>query len=229
MRYPASLLAGAALAATLAGCAQHSTTGTADAAALVTQSAAAMRAVTGAHFTLNADGKVPNLKVTKVEGDVSSTPAPVGTATATVAAGLDAVDTKLIYTDGRLYSDIADPGHWTDYGDGSSIYNISILLNPQKGLANALATLKNPTAAVHEDIDGVPATRITATSSTTDIALLAGATKAPEKAREVPVTVWIADTDPHHLLKAQVDITPDAHVSMTLSDFGKTVTATKPV
>jgi lipoprotein LprA len=42
------------------------------------------------------------------------------------------------------------------------------------------------------------------------------------------MTVWIADSDPHYLVQAQIDPTPDTKLVMTLSDFGKQVTATKP-
>jgi lipoprotein LprA len=150
------------------------------------------------------------------------------TGSTTIQMGQQTQDAKLIFVDGHLYSDIAEPGQWIDYGPGSSIYNLSVLLNPQQGLANALAKLKDPKAAGSEDIDGTKTTKITGTASTNDIAELAGARKAPEKERTVPMTVWISEAEPHYLVQAEIDPVPDAKLVMTLSDFDKQVNVTKP-
>ena len=40
--------------------------------------------------------------------------------------------------------------------------------------------------------------------------------------------VWIADGDPHYVVRAQIAPTDDAKLTMTFSEFGKQVTATKP-
>ena len=67
-----------------------------------------------------------------------------------------------------------------------------------------------------------------ATVSTNDIAQLAGARKAPEKEQTVPMTVWISDSEPHYLVRAEIEPAPDAKLVLTLSDFGKEVNVTKP-
>ncbi len=202
-----------------------------DAAALVQQSADAMKQVTGLHLELTAEGKVPNLKVSKVVGDISTKPAPVATGSANVEVSRDnTVDAKLIFVDGHLYSDVAEPGVWTDYGEGSAaLYNPTRLLDPNMGLANLLSNLKDTKNEGTEDIDGVKATKVTGTSTSKDVLVLAGSNVAPEKSVDLPVTVWIANDDPHRLLKAQMNATDDATVTLTLSDFNKQVTATKPV
>jgi lipoprotein LprA len=223
------LTATAAVAATVVGCSGGDHSGGPDAATLVQDSATAMRAVTSAHVVLTAEGRVPNLKVTELNADVATTPATIGTGDVTLHMGADTTQSaKVIYVDGHLYSDIAEPGRFTDYGQGNSIYNLSIILDPQKGLANALATLRDPKTEGTEDINGTTATKISGVSSTTDVAQLAGAKLAPEHEQTVPVTVWIADDDPHHLLKAQIAPKPGTTITLTLNDFGKQVTATKP-
>lgn len=234
LRFGAALALTAAAAITLSGCSSSPDSGTsgggssADATALVKESSDAMKNLTSAHFVVTADGQIPNLKVTKLEADVASKPAVAATGTASIQMGQDTQEAKLIYVDGKLYSDIAEPGTFIDYGPGSSIYNLSVLLDPQQGLANALAKLKDPKSAGSEDINGTKTTKITGTASTNDVAELAGARKAPEKEQTVPMTVWIADSEPHYLVQAQIDPTPDTKLVMTLSDFGKQVTATKP-
>jgi hypothetical protein len=42
------------------------------------------------------------------------------------------------------------------------------------------------------------------------------------------MTVWISDSEPHHLVRAQIEPVPDTKLVMTLSDFGKQVNVTKP-
>jgi hypothetical protein len=42
------------------------------------------------------------------------------------------------------------------------------------------------------------------------------------------MTVWISDSEPHYLVRAEIDPAPDAKLVMTLSDFGKQVNVTKP-
>jgi lipoprotein LprA len=195
---------------------------------LVKQSSDAMKELSSAHVVITAEGKVPNLKVTKLEADVAATPAVAATGSATIAMGQQTQDAKLIFVEGHLYSDIAEPGQFIDYGPGTSIYNLSVLLDPQQGLANALAKLKDPKAAGSEDINGTKTTKITGTASTNDIAELAGARKAPEKERTVPMTVWISESEPHYLVRAEIEPVPSTKLVMTLSDFGKQVTVTKP-
>ena len=85
-----------------------------DAANAVKQAADAMRKVTGMHVSLTVQGAVTNLAVTKLDGDVSSTPQTVATGTATLTVGKKNVDSKFVFVDGHLYSDVADPGKYAD-------------------------------------------------------------------------------------------------------------------
>ncbi|MCV7066905.1 LppX_LprAFG lipoprotein [Mycolicibacterium farcinogenes] len=235
VRFKIAIATAAATALALTGCGtqgseSNKSDSNGDASTLISQSAEAMKNVTSAHIVLTADGKVPNLKVTKLEADVAGKPAVVATGEATVQMGQETQTAKLIYVDGHLYSDIAVPGQWFDYGDGNSIYNLSVIFDPSNGLANALSNLKDPKVEGSETINGTPTTKIAATASTNDVAVLAGARKAPEKPQDWPITVWIAESDPHNLVQAQINVgdASDAKVTMTLSDFGKTVTAEKP-
>lgn len=145
-----------------------------DAAMLLKQATDAMRKVTGMHVRLAVTGDVPNLRVTKLEGDISNTPQTVATGSATLLVGNKSEDAKFVYVDGHLYSDLGQPGTYTDFGNGASIYNVSVLLDPNKGLANLLANLKDASVAGSQQADGVATTKITGNSSADDIATLAG-------------------------------------------------------
>jgi lipoprotein LprA len=200
-----------------------------DAAATVKQAADAMRKVTGMHVSLTVQGAVPNLEVTKLDGDVSNTPQTAANGTATLTVGKNPVDSKFVFVDGHLYSDLAEAGKFTDYGNGASIYDVSTLLDPDRGLAHILANLQNPKAVSTEQVNGIATTKITGTSSTDDVATLAGSRLSPENAPPTPTTVWIASDGSNHLVKIAIVPVENGTVTLTMSEWGKQVTATKPV
>jgi lipoprotein LprA len=43
------------------------------------------------------------------------------------------------------------------------------------------------------------------------------------------MTVWFSEAEPHYLVQAQIEPVPGTKIVMTQSDFGKQVTATKPI
>ena len=199
-----------------------------DAAATVKSAADATRKVTGMHVNLAVQGNVPNLRVTKLDGDISTTPQTVATGTATLLLGQSSQDAKFVFVDGHLYSDLGQPDSYTDFGNGTSIYNVSVLLDPNKGLANVLSKLQGAAVAGTEQINGVATTKITGNSSAEDIATLAGFRLTAQDATTVPTTVWIATDGSFHLVRLELKPAPDASVTVTMSDWGKQVTATKP-
>ncbi|BBX72572.1 LppX_LprAFG lipoprotein [Mycobacterium shinjukuense] len=241
-RPPRTVVAATALAVALAtgGCGSNGnkvatspgTTATgpsAEAATLVKQATDVMRKVTGMHVRLAVDGNVPNLRVTKLDGDVSNSPQTVATGTATLLVGKNSEDVKFVYVDGHLYSDLGQPGRYTDFGTGASIYNVSVLLDPNKGLANLLANLKDASVAGTQQVNGVATTKITGKSSADDIATLAGSRVTDETVSTVPTTVWTASDGSSHLVQLQIVPIPNTAVTLTMSEWGKRVTATKPV
>jgi lipoprotein LprA len=233
--------AAAALALVLAvgGCSGNSNTGkspattattsTGEAATLLKQAADAMAKVTGMHVSVTVQGDVPNLRVTKLDGDISNSPQTVATGTATLLVGKSPQEAKFVYIDGHLYSDLGQPGTYTDFGNGASIYNVSVLLDPNKGLANVLSKLQGASVAGTEQVNGVATTKVTGNSSADDIATLAGSKLTAESVTTVPTTAWIASDGSSHLVQLQIHPTNDTAVTLTMSEWGKTVTATKPV
>ncbi|BBX42468.1 LppX_LprAFG lipoprotein [Mycobacterium simiae] len=234
----AAAAAALALVLVIGGCSGNSnsgkppgttaTTSSSEAATLLKQAADAMAKVTGMHVTVTVQGDVPNLRVTKLEGDISNTPQTVATGNASLIVGKTPQEAKFVYIDGHLYSDLGQPGTYTDFGNGASIYNVSVLLDPNKGLANVLAKLQGGSVAGTEQVNGVATTKITGNSSADDIATLAGSKLTAESVTTVPTTVWIASDGSSHLVQLQIHPTNDTSVTLTMSDWGKTVTATKP-
>lgn len=234
----AAAAAALALVLVIGGCSGNSnsgkppgttaTTSSSEAATLLKQAADAMAKVTGMHVTVTVQGDVPNLRVTKLEGDISNTPQTVATGNASLIVGKTPQEAKFVYIDGHLYSDLGQPGTYTDFGNGASIYNVSVLLDPNKGLANVLAKLQGGSVAGTEQVNSVATTKITGNSSADDIATLAGSKLTAESVTTVPTTVWIASDGSSHLVQLQIHPTNDTSVTLTMSDWGKTVTATKP-
>src|ERR1700742_4706177 len=247
MKLPPRTIAAASAAAlalvlAVAGCGSHTGTGgsgqssgasstanSSEAANLLKQATDAMNKVTGMHVRLQVKGDVPNLRVTKLDGDLPNTPQTVATGTATLLLGKSPQDAKFVFVDGHFYSDLGQPGKYTDFGEGKSIYNVSVLLDPNKGLANVVSKLQGASVAGTEQVNGVNTTKITGNSSADDIATLAGSKLTSENVSTVPTTVWIATDGSAHLVQIQVNPTNDTAVILTMSDWGKTVTATKPV
>jgi lipoprotein LprA len=199
-----------------------------DAAALLKSAADALRKVTGMHVSLAVQGDVPNLLVTKLDGDISTRPQTEATGTATLRVGQTTQDAKFVFVDGHLYSDLGNPGSYTDFGDGKSIYNVSVLLDPNKGLANVVSKLQGGSVAGTEQVNGIATTKITGNSSADDIATLAGYKLSAKDVKTVPTTLWIASDGSSHLVKIQISPTGNTSVTLTMSDWGKQVTATKP-
>jgi lipoprotein LprA len=228
-----------AVVVAIGGCGSHSSNSvvssgasasatSADAATVLKSAADALRKAAGFHVSLAVQGNLPNLLVTKLEGDISTTPQTVATGSATVLVGKSAKDAKFVYVDGHLYSDLAKPGSYTDFGNGKSIYNVSVLLDPGKGLANVVSKLQGASVAGTEQLNGVATTKITGNSSADDIATLAGHKLTLQDVKTVPTTAWIATDGSSHLVQIQIKPTSDTAVTLTTSDWGKQVTATKP-
>src|ERR1700761_1995855 len=226
----AAVIAAPAISASAcSGWSGKSTGSDGQAAARLKQATGVMSKVTAMHLNLAVHGDVPNLKVTRLDGDISNTPQAVATGNATLLLGSTPTDARFVFLDGHVYSDIGQPGQFTDFGNGASIYNVSVLLAPINGLADVLARLQNAQSAGNEQINGVATTKITGKSSADDIATLAGCRLTAADVSTVTTTVWIASDGSSHLVQLRVDPTSDTSVTLTMSDWGKQVTATRPI
>nr|MDT0524175.1 LppX_LprAFG lipoprotein [Streptomyces sp. DSM 41633] len=111
------------------------------------------------------------------------------------------------------------------YGPAEKIYDVSTILNPELGLGNVLSNFTDPKAEDRESINGTEGVRVTGTVSAEAVNKIAPQLKAEGP---VPGTAWITEDGNHTLLQAKLEPTPGNSVTMTLSDWGKQVTVTKP-
>ena len=221
----AALFASIAL---LAGCSSKSddsSNGLPDAATLLKDSSETTKAQTSMHLKLSVQGEIKELPIETLEGDLTNQPAVAAQGTANIiflGQRLEGVD--FVVADGNLFGAITK-GSFQDFGPAADIYDVSVLLNPDTGLGNILANFSDAKADGRETLNGVDTVRITGNvtpDAVNKIAPQIGAT-AP-----VPGTAWIREDGNHELVQAKLDPSPGNSITMTCTDWGKSVTVTKP-
>ena len=214
------------LAATLliSGCSKKSSEPLPDAAGLLTQSIASTKKLQSAHLEIVVNGKIDGLMVKSLSGDLTNVPAVAVKGNSTISMGGSAVDIELVVLDGTLYAALT-PNSWLDMGPAAEIYDPSVILNPDEGLANMLTNLTDATAAGFETIGGVPTVKITGKIGADAVNKLIPPLEA---SAPLPSTVWIEQNAPNQLVQAQVDQSEGNNVQLTLSEWDKPVTVTKP-
>jgi lipoprotein LprG len=221
----AVLAAAAATAALLAGCSSSKNAGPLpDAATLVKESSVATRDVRSAHLELSVDGKIKGLPVKTLEGDLTNQPATAAKGNATITLLGSDVDVKFVVLESTLYAAISGDT-FDDYGPAEKIYDVSAILDPEKGLANLLATLTDPHADGREKIGGRQTVRVTGKAPADAVNKLAPQLKA---SAPLPCTVWIQDDGDHLLVQARLEQSAGNTITMTLSDWNAPVTVDKP-
>jgi lipoprotein LprG len=221
------LTAFVAAAALTAGCSSDKKTDAAlpDAATLLKDSNETTKAQQSVHLQLTVNGEIKELPIASLTGDLTNSPAVAAQGKADIiflGQKLEGVD--FVVADGSLYGAIT-PGSWQDFGPAADIYDVSAILSPDKGLANVLANFSDPKTEGQETVNGVETVKVTGTVSADAVNKIApqiGATGP------VPGTAWIVGDGDHQLIQAKLEPTPGNSVQMTMSDWGKSVTVTKP-
>jgi lipoprotein LprG len=196
-----------------------------DAASLLKSSEQTTRQQKSVHLELTVTGKIPALPIETVSGDLTNAPAVAASGKASIIAfGQTFKDVDFVVVDGNLYGALT-PGSFTNFGPAADIYDVSAILSPDKGLANLLANFSEGKSEGRETINGVDGVKI---SGKVTAEAVNGIAPQIAATGPVPGTVWIKEDGDHDLLQAKLDTSPGNSVQMTLSDWGKTVTVTKP-
>ena len=195
-----------------------------DATTLVKQSADTTKNVKSAHLVLTVNGKIPGLPIKVLTGDLTTTPATAASGNATITLGGSDIQANFVVVDGDLYATLT-PNKWSDFGKASDIYDVSVILNPDSGLANALANFTNAKAEGRDNINGQNTIRISGNVSADAVNKIAPQFSA---SNQVPATVWIQETGDHQLVQISLQKSSGNAVHMTLSNWGEQVQVTKP-
>ncbi len=211
----------------IAGCSSSSPKSDAplpDATTLLKQSQQTTAAQKSVHLQLDVTGTIKQLPIQTLSGDLTNVPQVAAQGKASIIAfGQTFKDVDFVVADGNLYGALT-PGSFTNFGPAADIYDVSKILNPDVGLANILATFTGAKAEGRETVNNIGTVKITGTVPANAVNGLAnlGATG------DVPATAWIREDGDHDLVQAKLEPSQGNSVQMTLSDWGKTVTVTKP-
>lgn len=213
--------------AVLAGCSSGSKNSGGplpDATTLVKQSADTTKTVKSVHLVLTTEGKIPGLPIKKLTGDLTTTPSTAASGNAQLSMAGSDIDANFVVYDSVLYATLT-PNKWSDFGKASDVYDVSVLLSPDDGLGNVLSNFTNAKAEDRETINGQTTIKISGNVAPDAVNKIIPSLSATQP---MPATVWIQETGDHQLVQANLQKSQGNSVQVTLSDWGKPVTVTKP-
>jgi lipoprotein LprG len=221
----AALFAAIALFAGCSSKSDDSSEGLPDAATLLKESSETTKSQSSVHMKIAVQGEIKELPIESLEGDLTNKPAVAAQGTANIVflgQRLEGVD--FVVADGNLFGALTK-GTYQDFGPASDIYDVSALLNPDTGLGNVLASFSDAKSDGRENLNGVNTIRVTGSVSADAVNKI-----SPQIAATVPVpgTAWIREDGNHELVQAKLEPSSGNSITMTCSDWGKSVSVTKP-
>jgi len=215
-----------AAAVLLAGCSssEKSTESLPDAETLLKDSTTSTQNLKSVHLNLTVEGEIQNFPVKTLTGDLTNVPAVAGQGNTKLTFQGSDVDANFVVIDGTLYVALSGDSY-IDMGPAADVYDIAAILSPDRGLANVLANFTDAKSESTETINGVETVKITGKVNADAVNKIAPPIKATEP---VPGTAWIAKDGDHKLVQAKLEPSEGNSVQMTLSDWDKPVTVTKP-
>jgi lipoprotein LprG len=220
----AALIATVALIAGCSSSSEKSDESLPDATTLLKESSQTTRDLKSVHLVLSVNGEIADLPIKTLSGDLTNSPVVAAQGNATLSMSGSDVEANFVVSDGILYVALS-PDNWIDMGPAADIYDVSTILNPDTGLANVLANFSDAKSEGTETLNGVEAVKVTGKVSPDAVNKIAAQIGATEP---VPGTAWIRKDGNHELVQAQIEPTPGNNIQMTLSEWDKPITVTKP-
>lgn len=194
-----------------------------DAKAVIDSAAATAKQLRDVYLDLGVDGTVPKLPVKSVSAYLTNDPKVAGQGDAEVTFNGTQVKAKFVVADTHLWAQFGTGQVYQDMGLASDIYDASAILDPNKGIANLLSSVRDPKVEGREQIGGNDTVRI---SGVIPGSALAGIVPKAELG-DRPLTFWIQEAKPNNLVRANVGFDAGT-LSVTLSDWGKKVKLLDP-
>ncbi len=189
-------------------------------AALLADSAKAMREVTTTHFAVNVEGNSPGVQLRSAEGQLTRAGSAKGIAK--VDEGAQLLELQFVIIGQDLYlRPPTGPVQKLPLSFAGAVYDPSVILNPDRGIAAALASGTGPTTETREQVDGVDTYQLQVKFPAQPLGSL-----VPELAQDKTSEIWVA-AQGSRLVKAQF---PTTYGSATVhfADFDAPVDITPP-
>ncbi|MBS4099956.1 LppX_LprAFG lipoprotein [Tsukamurella paurometabola] len=194
-----------------------------DAKTLIDASSKAARDLHDVQLDLSVDGTVPNLPVKSVSAYLTDQPKLGGQGDADVVYQGSAVKAKFIVTDGDLFVQFGPGQPYNRTGKAVDVYDASAILDPERGIANLIASVREPKVEGREQIGGTEAVRISGIIPGTALAGIVPKAALGDR----PLTFWVQEAAPNNLVRANVGF-DSGTLTVTLSDWGKKVALLDP-
>ena len=194
---------------------------------LLRKSAASMRAVTSVQFTLTVTGDLTAIPVHNATGTLTKAGNAKGNARITELGQLVQVDFVLI---GDTFYLKGPTGGYQKLSASlaKSLFDPTAILDPNRGVAHVLASVRNAQPGGGETVDGVATTKITGT-----VGKQIASDLVPGIGADVDTTLWLANDATALPVKAQFVVpttegNSGGSVVVDLSNYSQPVTITAP-
>ena len=194
-----------------------------DAKTLIDSSSKAARELHDVQLDLSVEGTVPNLPVKSVSAYLTNQPKVSGQGDAEVTFNGTQVKAKFVVVDAHLWAQFGAGQSYQDMGLAADIYDASAILDPNKGIANLISSVREPKVEGREQIGGTEAVRISGIIPGTALAGIVPKAALGDR----PLTFWVQEAAPNNLVRANVGF-DSGTLTVTLSDWGKKVTLLDP-
>lgn len=189
-------------------------------ATLLADSAKAMRTVNTTRFAFDVQGNAPGVQLRSAEGQLTREGSAKGTAK--VDEGRQLLELQFTIIGQDLYlRPPTGPVQKLPLSFAGTVYDPSIILNPDRGIAAALASGKDPSTQAREQADGVDSYRLQVTFPAQPLGTL-----VPGLAPDKPSDIWVA-VQGSRLIKAQFP-TDTGGITAHFSDYDAPAQITAP-
>jgi lipoprotein LprG len=189
-------------------------------ATLLADSAKAMRTVNTTRFAFDVQGNAPGVQLRSAEGQLTREGSAQGTAK--VDEGRQLLELQFTIIGQNLYlRPPTGPVQKLPLSFAGTVYDPSIILNSDRGIAAALASGKDPTTQAREQVDGVDTYRVETTFPAQPLGAM-----VPGLATDKPSDIWVA-VQGSRLIKAQFPTTSGG-ITAHFSDYDAPAQITAP-
>lgn len=221
-------LLAALVALVVAGCSGGSSQANLPAAStLLHNSGTAMKSVTSVHFSIVVNGTLPGVPIQNADGDLNAQGQAKGSAKISELGTFLQVDFVLINK--TFYLKGATGGYQkVPAAIAGNLFDPSVILDPNKGIANVLTSVRGATTQGKESVNGTDCYKITGTVGKDVVAAI-----VPGISSDVQATIWVAASGQNLPVKAEFAVpgnggSQGAKIDVSISNVNAPVTVTAP-